>query len=91
MFEKSTWIRLPRNVVVGHGVLARAGETITETHLSGQPLVVTSPTPRRVAGDAVVEQLRELGPAPELVVVEEATFGAVERVLDRLDAVDAEY
>jgi len=91
MFEKSTWIRLPRNVVVGHGVLARAGETVVETHLSGQPLVVTSPTPRQVAGDAVVEQLGELGPTPELVVVEKATFGAVERVLDRLDAVDADY
>ena len=91
MFEKSRWIQLPRNVVVGQGVLARAGEAIAETHLSGQPLVVTSPTPRKVAGERVVAQLREFGPDPEVVVVEEATFDAVERVLDRVDAVDAAY
>jgi glycerol-1-phosphate dehydrogenase [NAD(P)+] len=91
MFEKSTWIRLPRNVVVGNGVLARAGEAIAETHLSGQPLVVTSPTPREVAGRQVIEQLRERGPDPEVVVVEEASFDSVERVLARVDAVEADY
>jgi len=91
MFEKSTWIRLPRNVVVGRGMLARAGEAIGETHLSGRPLVVTSPTPREVAGEQVIEQLRERGPDPEVVVVEEATFGAVERVLERVDAAEAGY
>jgi len=91
MFEKSTWIRLPRNVVVGHGVLSRAGEAIAATHLSGQPLVVTSPTPREVAGETVVSQLRESGPDPAVVVVREASFDAVERVLDRVDAVDAAY
>jgi glycerol-1-phosphate dehydrogenase [NAD(P)+] len=91
MFEKSTWIRLPRNVVVGHGALGRAGETVAETHLSGRPLVVTSPTPRQVAGESVVEQLREVGPEPAVVVVEEATFAAVERVLARVDETDAGY
>jgi glycerol-1-phosphate dehydrogenase [NAD(P)+] len=91
MFEKSTWIRLPRNVVVGHGVVARVGEAIAETHLGGRPLVVTSPTPREVAGEQVVTQLRERGPNPELVVVEEATFDAVERVLGRVDATGTGY
>jgi len=91
MFEKSTWIRLPRNVVVGHGVLARAGKAITETHLSGRPLVVTSPTPREVAGEHVVGQLRGQGPSPEVVVVEEASFDAVERVLERIDEIEPGY
>ena len=91
MFEKSTWIRLPRNVVVGHGVLARVGAAIAETHLSGQPLVVTSPTPHEVAGERVLEQLRELGPEPEVIVVEEASFEAIERVIDRTRAVEASY
>ena len=30
MFEKSTWIRLPRNVVVGHGVIDRTIEVVSE-------------------------------------------------------------
>ncbi|WP_436935016.1 NAD(P)-dependent glycerol-1-phosphate dehydrogenase [Halovenus marina] len=91
MFEKSTWIRLPRNVLVGHGMLDRTGEAVADLHLSGQPLVVTSPTPRAVAGDRVVEQLSQIGPEPDVVVVETASFEAVERVIDRVRDIDAGY
>jgi len=82
MFEKSTWIRLPRNVVVGHGVLDDAIEVVEELHIGGDPLVVTSPTPRQVAGDRLVAQFREAGYHPETVVVEEARFAEVERVIE---------
>ncbi|MDR5656885.1 NAD(P)-dependent glycerol-1-phosphate dehydrogenase [Halodesulfurarchaeum sp. HSR-GB] len=88
MFEKSTWIRLPRNVVVGHDVLARAGEVITSTHLHGRPLVVTSETPKAVAGDFLLERLEEAGFDPAVVVIEEASFGAVERVLEAAETVE---
>jgi glycerol-1-phosphate dehydrogenase [NAD(P)+] len=91
MFEKSTWIRLPRNVVVGHGVLEQTAAAVADLHLSGRPLVVTSPTPRTVAGDRVVSELATLGPEPELIVVEEATFDAIERVIARAEAVDPGY
>ena len=91
MFEKSTWIRLPRNVVVGHDVIEQTGEALGGLHLSGQPLVVTSPTPQRVAGNRVVEQLRAMGHEPETIVVETASFDAVQRVLDRATEVDPGY
>ena len=91
MFEKSTWIRLPRNVVVGHGVVEQTAEAVAELHLSGRPLVVTSPTPRRVAADRVVEQLATLGSEPEIVVVEEASFDAIERVLEVAADLDPGY
>jgi glycerol-1-phosphate dehydrogenase [NAD(P)+] len=91
MFEKSTWIRLPRNVVVGHDVLAEAREVIVDTHLTGNPLVVTSPTPKAVAGDRIVEQFEAAGQDTELVVVEEATFESVERVLDVAREFDPGY
>ena len=58
MLRKSTWIRLPRSVMVGYGVLDQTGKPVTELRLSGTPLVVTSPTPRSVAGDRVVAGLR---------------------------------
>jgi glycerol-1-phosphate dehydrogenase [NAD(P)+] len=82
MFQKSTWIRLPRNVVVGHGVLDRTAETVEDIHLHGRPLVVTSPTPKRIAGDRVVESLAEAGHDPATVTVEEASFASVTRVID---------
>ena len=77
MFEKSTWIRLPRNVVVGHGVLSETVDAVAELHLTGRPLVVTSPTPREVAGTRVIEGFAADGAEPESTLVEEASFEAV--------------
>jgi len=91
MFEKSKWISLPRNVVVGHGVLDQTREVVADTHLTGRPLVVTSPTPKEVAADRIVAQFAEAGDDPELVVVEEATFDAVEDVLEVARGCDAGY
>lgn len=82
MFEKSTWIRLPRNVVVGHGVLDRATEVVTELDLGPRALVVTSPTPREVAGDRLVEDLADAGFDPTSITIESGGVSAVERVVD---------
>jgi len=91
MFEKSKWISLPRNVVVGHGVLDQTREVVADTHLTGRPLVVTSPTPKSVAADRIVSQFADAGDDPELVVVEEATFESVEDVLDVARECEAGY
>ncbi|WP_226012457.1 NAD(P)-dependent glycerol-1-phosphate dehydrogenase [Halomicrobium salinisoli] len=91
MFEKHTWIRLPRNVVVGHGALDRAVDAVEDVHLSGRPLVVASPTPYEVAGQRVVAEFEERGADPAEVVIEEATFGAVERVIEAAEAADAGF
>jgi glycerol-1-phosphate dehydrogenase [NAD(P)+] len=91
MFEKSTWIRLPRNVIVGHGVLSETGAAIDDLHLTGRPLVVTSPTPREVAGDRVLAQFEDDGVDPELVVVEEASFESIERVTEVAEEMDPGY
>ncbi len=88
MFEKSTWIRLPRDVVVGHGVVGRVGEVVGSLPVTGLPLMVTSPTPQSIAGDRVREQL---GEDVETVVVEDASFAAVTRVIDRAQTVEAGY
>ncbi|MFB6136957.1 MAG: NAD(P)-dependent glycerol-1-phosphate dehydrogenase [Halobacteriaceae archaeon] len=82
MGQKATWIRLPRNVVVGQDALDRAGEVVEDLHLAGPALVVTSPTPRTVAGDRLLDRLAAVGVDAEVVVVETASFDAVERVLD---------
>lgn len=87
MFEKSTWIKLPRNVLVGHGVLADLGSAVDELYLSGRPLIVTSPSPDRLVGDRVRDQLD----SPETVVVDEASFGAVQEVIAAAEAAEAGY
>jgi len=87
MFEKSTWIKLPRNVVVGHGVVDELGETIADLHLSGEPLIIASPTPNELAGDRVRAQV----PESATVIVEEASFASIERVIETAHAEEADY
>ncbi|MFB6091494.1 MAG: NAD(P)-dependent glycerol-1-phosphate dehydrogenase [Haloquadratum sp.] len=87
MFEKTTWIKLPRNVLVGHGVLDDLREAVDELHLAGRPLVVTSPTPDRLVGDRVREQFDD----PATITVESASFDAVERAAEAAEAADAGY
>jgi glycerol-1-phosphate dehydrogenase [NAD(P)+] len=91
MFEKSTWIRLPRNVLVGHGVIDRTADAISDVHLSGRPLIVTSPTPKEVAGDRLYDQFVDRGDDPALVTVENATFASVQRVIDAAAETGAGY
>jgi glycerol-1-phosphate dehydrogenase [NAD(P)+] len=91
MFEKSTWIRLPRNVVVGHDVLGDAVAVVEDLHLAGDPLVVTSPTPREVAGDWLVADFADAGYDPETVVVEEPEFSEVQRVIDAAEESGASF
>ncbi|MFW6384661.1 MAG: NAD(P)-dependent glycerol-1-phosphate dehydrogenase [Halodesulfurarchaeum sp.] len=91
MFDKSTWIRLPRNVVVGHDVLGEVGAVVADSHLTGRPHIVTSPTPRTIAADPIVEQLESDGLEPTMTVVERATFGAVEEVLEDAELAGAGY
>ena len=67
---------------MGHGVLDQAVDAIRELHLSGRPLVVTSPTPREVAGERLVEAFLADGVEPATVVIEEASFESVQRVID---------
>jgi glycerol-1-phosphate dehydrogenase [NAD(P)+] len=91
MFEKSTWIRLPRNVVVGHGVLDRVVEAVDDLYLAGRPLLVTSPTPNEIAGKRVAAQFEAAGVEPATTVVEDASFSAVEEVIATAREADADF
>ena len=86
MFGKSTWIRLPRNVVVGHGVLDRVGEAVADLSLPGRPLVVTSPTPDDLAGERVRAQFDGVAGT---VRIERASFAAVEGLVETARAEEA--
>jgi glycerol-1-phosphate dehydrogenase [NAD(P)+] len=89
MFEKTTWIKLPRNVVVGHGVVEELYEAVDELPVTGRPLIVTSPTPDSMVGDSIRAQFADVDPIT--VTVETASFSAVERVIDTARAEEAGY
>jgi len=83
-------IRLPRNVVVGHGVRDEVLDVIDDLHLQGRPLFVTSPTPREVA-DPIAADFEAAGIEPAIVTIQKATFAAVERVIEVAEAEEVTY
>jgi glycerol-1-phosphate dehydrogenase [NAD(P)+] len=91
MFDKSSWIRLPRNVVIGHDALSDTVKAVSELRLGGRPLLVTSPTPKDVAADRVERAFAESGATPETAVIEAASFESVERVVEAGREADAGY
>jgi glycerol-1-phosphate dehydrogenase [NAD(P)+] len=91
MFEKSTWIRLPRNVLVGHDVLGEAVAAIEDLRLGDRPLVVSSPTPEEVAGARLRRDFADAGYDVETITIEEASFEAVETVAAAAREHDADF
>ena len=89
MFDKTTWIKLPRNVVVGHGVIDELGDAVSELAVTGRPLIVTSPTPNDLIGDRIRAQFA--ADDPVTVTVETASFAAVERVIEAHPGKAEEY
>ncbi|ESP89320.1 NAD(P)-dependent glycerol-1-phosphate dehydrogenase [Candidatus Halobonum tyrrellensis] len=87
MFGKTTWIKLPRNVLVGHGVLDHVGEAVAELSLAGRPLLVTSPTPSELVGDRLRAQFDDAA----VTTVESASFSEVATVVEAAEAADATY
>ncbi|QLG63576.1 NAD(P)-dependent glycerol-1-phosphate dehydrogenase [Halorarum salinum] len=87
MFGKTTWIKLPRNVLVGHGVVDQVGAAVEELSLAGRPLLVTSPSPDDIAGDRVRAQFEDVA----TTTVDEAGFSAVGEVIEAAEAADATF
>lgn len=83
MFEKSTWIRLPRNVLVGHDVLGDTVAAVENLHLQGNPLIVTGKTPREIAGEQIVADFEAAGVDPSVEVIDDPSREAIDQVIDR--------
>lgn len=90
MSAKRTWIRLPRTVLVGHGVTKDIVAVLDELHPGAGVLVVTSPTPLEVAGQAIVDRIDDTGRTVDVSVIEAASLEAVNAVTGQLAAADAD-
>ncbi|MHC1626541.1 MAG: NAD(P)-dependent glycerol-1-phosphate dehydrogenase [Methanoculleaceae archaeon] len=63
-FDKSKWMQLPRDVVIGHNVIHEIPAVCRDLGLEGKALVVTGPTATSSAGDRVMELLERDGYNP---------------------------
>ena len=84
------WINLPRHVIVGKDALDAVPAVIDDLRFGERALIVTSPTPRSIAGDQLLAAIADTGREdPHVVEVEETGAEAVESVVD--SATDVGY
>lgn len=88
MSGRSTWISLPRHVVVGNGVISDVVSVLDELPVGRQVLIVTSATPREVAGDSISRLCVDAGMGVDVVEIGSASFGAVDEVVGVADGHD---
>ncbi len=80
-FEKMKWMQLPREVLVGHGVLEELGRVCRHLGLRDGAIVVTGALyTRKIAGERVVEILADSGYEVQLVEVRAISSDSIERV-----------
>ncbi len=56
-FDRSRWMQLPRDVIIGHDVLAEIPAVCRDLHLRGSVLIVTGSRTKDVAGKKVADLL----------------------------------
>ena len=80
-FEKVKWMQLPREVLVGHGVLGEIGHVCRHLGLRGGAIVVTGALhTRKIAGERVVELLVDSGYEVQLAEVRAISPATIKRV-----------
>ena len=79
-FDKSRWIQLPRDVVVGHGVLSQLPAVVADLCLQGPILVISGKTTMQTVGVRVLTMLTDAGMDASSLIVGEITYEEVTRV-----------
>jgi glycerol-1-phosphate dehydrogenase [NAD(P)+] len=77
---KSRWMLLPRNVVVGNGVINDIGNVCNALKLNGNALIVSGPTTINRAGSTVAKVLEDNGCNVHSVIVDKPEMDEVEKV-----------
>ncbi len=78
--HKNKWMQLPRNVVVGHGVINDTGKVCKDLKLNGGALIVAGESTLRAAGKIVGVTLEDAGFDVDVVIVKAPTQDEVEKV-----------
>ncbi len=82
-FEKVKWMQLPRDVLIGHGVIEEISKVCKHLGVGKRALVVTGVHhTRKIAGEQVLELLSEAGYEVNLVEVRSISRESIEQVKD---------
>jgi glycerol-1-phosphate dehydrogenase [NAD(P)+] len=89
--HKNKWMQLPRNVVVGHGVIDDTGKVCKDLKLNGRALIVAGSSTFKAAGKTVVVSLEDSGFDVEVAIVEKPTRDEVRKVEKRSKEIKASF
>ena len=81
--NSAKWMQLPRDVLVGHGVLEEIGDVCRDLKLKGNALIVTGSTTLNIAGRRVATLLEAAGLRPETILTSRATMDEVENAMEK--------
>ncbi len=79
-FDKSRWIQLPRDVLVGHGVLSQLPSVVADLCLKGPILIISGKTTMKIVGVRVLTLLTEAGYDASSLIAGDITYEEVTRV-----------
>ncbi len=89
--NSAKWMQLPRDVLVGHGVLEEIGDVCRDLKMKGNALIVTGSTTKNIAGKRVSNLLESAGCSAEMVLTCKATKEEVEKVMEKALEVEANF
>jgi glycerol-1-phosphate dehydrogenase [NAD(P)+] len=89
--NSAKWMQLPRDVLVGHGVLEEVGDVCRDLNLHGNALIVTGNTTWNVAGKRVCDILQRMDINTETVITCKATTEEVEYVIEKVLDAEANF
>ncbi|MCE8423583.1 MAG: NAD(P)-dependent glycerol-1-phosphate dehydrogenase [Candidatus Methanoperedens sp.] len=78
--HKNKWMQLPRNVVVGHGVINDTGKVCKDLKLNGNALVVSGAQTQKAAGKTVEVILEDEDFNVNIAIVKDPTIEEVYKV-----------
>jgi glycerol-1-phosphate dehydrogenase [NAD(P)+] len=89
--ENAKWMQLPRDIVIGHGVIREVKSVCDDLKFGNNPLIVTGKHTRDIAGNIVCDILTDAGLNPYVRTVESATTEEVEHVKECAIKNDSNY
>jgi glycerol-1-phosphate dehydrogenase [NAD(P)+] len=79
-FVKEKWMQLPREVLIGHGVLRKMGTVCKQLDMGKKAIIVTGVHTRKIAGERVLEILSDAGYEINLIEVSSINGDNIESV-----------
>lgn len=89
--NSAKWMQLPRDVLVGHGVIDEIGDVCRDLKLKGSALIVTGSTTLDLAGRRVASLLETAGSSAESILTCRATMEEVEMVMEKAQEIGASF